>query len=207
MDYRCASAKTCWRSVGLTSATRRSAVGCGNSERALPQRSVVAGSRGFGSTWRWHIDEVFVKINGQLFYMWRVIDHEGEVLEVFVSKRRDKAAAMKVLKKAMRRHGKPDEIVTDKCPSYGAALRDLNAGLQHITDQYANNLSEVSHQPFRRRERSQQRFRSHGSLQVFASTHGCLYNHFNTERHKISRARMKQFRSAANAEWSELLAA
>ena len=163
--------------------------------------------RGFGSTWRWHIDEVFVKINGQLFYMWRVIDHEGEVLEVFVSKRRDKAAAMKVLKKAMRLHGKPDEIVTDKCPSYGAALRDLNAGLQHITDQYANNLSEVSHQPFRRRERSQQRFRSHGSLQVFASTHGCLYNHFNTERHKISRARMKQLRSAANAEWSELLAA
>ena len=136
-----------------------------------------------------------------------MIDHEGEVLEVFVSKRRDKAAAMKVLKKAMRRHGKPDEIVTDKCPSYGAALRDLNAGLQHITDQYANNLSEVSHQPFRRRERSQQRFRSHGSLQVFASTHGCLYNHFNTERHKISRARMKQLRSAANAEWSELLAA
>ena len=148
-----------------------------------------------------------MKINGQLFYMWRVIDHEGEVLEVFVSKRRDKAAAMKVLKKAMRRHGKPDEIVTDKCPSYGAALRDLNAGLQHITDQYANNLSEVSHQPFRRRERSQQRFRIHGSLQVFASTHGCLYNHFNTERHKISRARMKQLRSAANAEWSELLAA
>jgi putative transposase len=163
--------------------------------------------RGFGSKWRWHIDEVFVRVNGRIHYMWRVIDHEGEVLEVFVSKRRNKAAALKVLKKAMRRYGRPDEVVTDKCPSYGAALRELNTGIQHITDQYENNLSEVSHQPFRRRERTQQKFRGHDSLQRFASTHASVYNHFNTERHKISRARMKQLRSAANAEWTELLAA
>ena len=163
--------------------------------------------RGFGSKWRWHIDEVFVRVNGKVHYMWRVIDHEGEVLEVFVSKRRNKAAALKVLKKTMRRHAHPEEIVTDKYPSYGAALRELDAGIQHITDQYENNLCEVSHQPFRRRERAQRKFRSHGSLQRFASAHAALYNHFNTDRHQNSRSRMKQLRSAANAEWNELLAA
>lgn len=163
--------------------------------------------RGFGSRWRWHIDEVFVKINGELHYLWRVIDHEGEVLEVFVSKRRNKIAAAKVLKNAMRRHGEPDEIVTDKCPSYGAALRELNLTIRHITNQYENNLCEVSHQPFRRRERVMQKFRSHGNLQLFASAHASIYNHFNAERHKINRTRMKLTRSAANTEWSELLAA
>ena len=163
--------------------------------------------RGFGSKWRWHIDEVFVKINGKLHYLWRVIDYEGEVLEVFVSKRRNRKATVKVLRKALRRHAKPEEIVTDRCPSYGAAFRELKLGVTHTTKQYANNLCEVSHQPFRRRERVMQKFRSHASLQNFASAHAPIYNHFNMGRHKINRARFKQNRSTANAEWNQILAA
>ena len=162
--------------------------------------------RGFGSNWRWHLDEVFVKINGKLHYLWRVIDHEGEVLEVFVSRHRNGKAAVKVLRNALRRHAKPDEIVTDKCPSYRAALHELKLTVTHKTKQYANNLCEVLHQPFRRRERVLQKFRSHASLQNFASAHASIYNHFNMERNKINRARLKMNRSTANAEWNQLLA-
>ena len=85
------------------------------------------------SKWRWHIDEVFVKINGKLHYLWRAIDHEGTVLDCYVTKRRDRRAALKVLKKLVSRHGVPNQIVTDKLRSYKAALRNLNmAHLQEI---------------------------------------------------------------------------
>ena len=114
---------------------------------------------GFGSKWRWHLDEVFVKINGEQYYLWRAIDQEGEVLEAYVSTRRNKTVALKFLRKALRRYGNPDEIVTDRCPSYGAALRALNMESRQRTGQYLNNLCELSHQPFRRRERAIQRFR------------------------------------------------
>ena len=98
---------------------------------------------------RWHLDEVFVKINGEKHDLWRAVDHEGEVLEVFATKTRDKAAALKFLKKMMKRHGMPKVIVTDKLRSYGAAMKEIgNAGIQE-TGHWLNNRAENSHQPFR----------------------------------------------------------
>jgi len=85
------------------------------------------------SRWRWHLDEMFVKINGEMHYLWRAVDHEGEVLESFVTKTRDKKAALKFLRKAMRKHGQPEVIVTDRLRSYGAALREIGAGERHET--------------------------------------------------------------------------
>ena len=121
------------------------------------------------SNWRWHIDEVFVKINGEMHYLWRAVDHEGTVLECYVTKRRHKNAALNVLKKLMSRHGRPKEIVTDKLPSYKAALRYLNAQNLQETGRYKNNQVENSHLHFRRRERGMNKFRSMRSLQKFVA--------------------------------------
>jgi len=156
------------------------------------------------SRWRWHLDEVFVKVNGERHYLWRAVDHEGEVLESYVTKTRDKKAALKFLKKAMRRHGRPEAIVTDKLRSYGAALKEVGAdGLQE-TGRWANNLAENSHLPFRRRERAMQRFRRVRSLQMFVSVHASVTNHFNTDRDLTTRAIFKRNRAAALAEWRQL---
>jgi len=159
------------------------------------------------SKWRWHLDEVFVKINGERHYLWRAIDHEGEVLESFVTKTRDKRAALKFLKKTMKRHGNADEIVTDRLRSYGAALRDLGIGDKHEAGRWANNRAENSHQPFRRRERAMIRFRRTRTLQMFASVHASVFNHFNQERHLYSRQNFKANRIAALAEWRQLCVA
>ena len=104
------------------------------------------------SNWKWHLDEVFVKINGERHHLWRAVDHEGEVLESYVTKKRDKKAALKFMKKAMRRYGTPNEIVTDKLGSYGAAARELGCSKKQITNRWANNRVENSHLPFRRRD-------------------------------------------------------
>ena len=117
----------------------------------------VAGMR--SSRWRWHLDEVFVKINGERHYLWRAVDHEGEVLESFVTRTRDKKAALKFLKKSLKRHGRADEFVTDRLRSYGAALDDLGSRDRQQTGRWMNNRAENSHQPFRRRERAMLRFR------------------------------------------------
>jgi putative transposase len=116
-------------------------------------KEVKKKSKMFPSNWRWHIDEVFVKINGKLHYLWRAIDHEGTVLDCYVSKKRDKKAAKKVLKKLLKSYGKPREIITDKLKSYRAALKEL--GLHHLqnTGQYKNNQVENSHLHFRRERR------------------------------------------------------
>ena len=129
------------------------------------------------SRWRWHLDEMFVKINGEQHYLWRAVDHEGEILESFVTKARDKKAALKFLKKAMRKHGSPDVIVTDGLASYGAALKEIGAAGRQETGRWLNNRAENSHLPFRRRERAMLRFRRMRSLQKFASVHASVYNH------------------------------
>ena len=157
--------------------------------------------------WKWHLDEVFVKINGEMRYLWRAVDHEGEVLESFVTKKRDRKAALKFLKKAMRRYGRPIEIVTDRLRSYGAALKDLGRGDDREMGRWVNNRAENSHLPFRRRERAMLRFRQMRSLQKFASVHGSIYNHFNQERALYSRSKYKANRAAALIEWRGLLAA
>lgn len=111
------------------------------------------------STWRWHLDEVFVKVNGERRYLWRAVDHEGEVLEAVVTKRRDGRAALKLLRILMKRHGRPVEIVTDRLASYRVAMRELGVPGKQVTGRWLNNRIENSHQSFRRRERVMLRFR------------------------------------------------
>jgi len=165
----------------------------------------VAGLR--SSRWRWHLDEIFVKINGERHYLWRAVDHEGEVLESFVTKRRDKKAALKFLKKAMRKHGRPDVIVTDRLRSYGAAMKEIGNADRQEMGRWLNNRAENSHLPFRRRERAMQRFRRLRSLQKFAAIHASVYNLFNSERSLYSRSNFKRNRAAALAEWRNLCTA
>ncbi len=131
------------------------------------------------SKWKWHADEVFVKVNGKRLCLWRAVDHEGEVLEAIVTKRRNKQAALKFLRKSMRRRGKAEEVVTDRFASYRAAFREMGALETQKTGRWLNNRVENSHQPFRRRERAMQRFRRMRSRQKFASVHFSVYNHFN----------------------------
>lgn len=165
----------------------------------------VSGMR--SSRWRWHLDEVFVKIDGERHYLWRAVDHEGEVLESFVTKTRDKKAALKFLKKTLKRHGHAEEMVTDRLRSYGAALNELGIRDRQETDRWANNRSENSHQPFRRRERAMLRFRRMRTLQKFASVQASVHNHFNQERSLSPRAIFKLNRAAALTEWRGLLVA
>jgi len=154
--------------------------------------------------WRWHLDEVFVRVNGETQYLWRAVDHEGEVLEVFVTKRRDRKAALTFLRKAMKRCGRPEVIVTDRLRSYSAAMREIGNEARQETGRWLNNRAENSHQPFRRRERAMARFRSSKSLQKFASIHASVRNHFNQDRHLNSREAFKSHRSVALAEWRTL---
>jgi len=156
------------------------------------------------SRWRWHLDEMFVKINGERHYLWRAVDHEGEVLESFVTKTRDKKAALKFLKKAMRKHGCAEVFVTDLLRSYGAALKEIGLAGRQETGRWLNNRAENSHLPFRRRERAMLRFRRMRSLQKFASVHASVYNHFNQERSLSTRTNFKLNRAAALAEWRGL---
>ena len=156
--------------------------------------------------WRWHVDEVFVKINGKTHYLWRAVDQGGEVLEAVATKRRDRRSALQFLKKLMKRYGRPLAVVTDRLPSYGAAMRAIgNAARQICTGQRINNRAEKSHQPFRRRERAMLRFRRMGTLQKFAAVHGTISNHFNQQRHLISRQAYKTNRSVALEEWQSLV--
>ena len=159
----------------------------------------------YTSNWRWHIDEVFVKINGKQHYLWRAVDQEGNVLDCFVTKRRDKKAAKKVLVKLVKKHGKPREIVTDKLRSYKAALKELN--LQHLqsTEQYSNNQVENSHLNFRRREKVMTRFKSIKSLQKFVSIQSSFLNLFNHQRHIEKRQNFKNLRDNSINEWNGFL--
>ena len=157
--------------------------------------------------WQWHLGEVFVNIRGKTPYQWRAVDHEGEVLESFVTKTRDKASALKFLKKAMKRYGNPHVVVTDRCPSYRAAMKVIGNEGRQETGRHLNNRAENSHLPIRRRERAMSRFRRMRSLQKFVSIHSSVYNHFNFERHINTRIRFKQKRDTALREWRALLVA
>ena len=170
------------------------------------RRRRVQQLRGF-SRWQWHVDEVFVKINGVRHYLWRAVDHEGEVLESVVTKRRNKSAALKMLRKLMRRYSQPDVLVTDWFPSYKAALRDMGCEDRQACSRWLNNRVENSHLPFRRRERAMQRFRRMRSLQKFVAVHSSVFNHFNQDRSLSKRDHFKQNRTAALAEWRALCAA
>lgn len=137
--------------------------------------------------WRWHLDEVYVKINGETHYLRRAVDHEGEILESYVTKKRDKSAALAFIKKALKRHCKGERIVTYGLRSYSAALRELGNLYRREIGRWKNNRVENSHLLFRRRERAMLRFRQMKTLQKFASVHASLHIHFRQDRHLVDR--------------------
>jgi putative transposase len=151
----------------------------------------------------WHLDEVFVRISDQQLYLWRAVDSEGEVLDVLVQKRRNKRAALKLMRNLLKNQGiRPRQIVTDRLGSYGAALRQLNLGHIHKMGGRSNNRAENSHLPVRRRARKMQRFKSQKSAQRFLSIYGPIYNLFNAQRHFITRPTLRTFRAQAMEEWN-----
>jgi len=158
------------------------------------------------SHWRWHLNEVFVRINGEMHYLWCAVDHEGEVLEVFATKRRDRKAALRFIKRTMKRYGRPRSVVTGRLRSYRAAMSVIGNAADQTCGRWLNNRAENSHQPFRRRERAMAKFRDIKTLQKFASVHSSIHNHFNLDRHLNRRDIFKQKRAAALAEWRELAA-
>jgi putative transposase len=121
------------------------------------------------SNWRWHLDEVFVRINGEIHYLWRAVDHEGEVLEIFATKRRDRNAALKFLKRAMKRYGSPKAVVTGRLRSYRAAMNIICNANNQECGRWLNNRAKNLHQPFRRRENAMSKFKNSDTLQKFAS--------------------------------------
>jgi putative transposase len=157
---------------------------------------------------RWHLDEMAVRIAGKQMYLWRAVDDEGEVLDVLVQRRRDKAAARKLMRKLLRKQGfAPTDVTTDGLRSYGAVFAEMGLTARHEQGLRKNNRAEVSHQPVRRRERKMQRFKSPGSAQRFVSMHSVVYNTFNTQRHLISRRTLRIFRAEGMARWHAATAA
>ena len=143
-----------------------------------------------------------------MFGLWRTVDAEGEVLDVLVQSKRNKPAALKLMRALLKKYGfVPERMTTDKLPSYAAAVRELGIEGRHRTDRWANNRAENSHQPTRRRERKMQRFKSSGSAQRFLSTHAAVYNAFNAQRHLTTRPTHRTLRSGAMNAWLEAAAA
>jgi len=161
--------------------------------------------QGYGDTF--FIDEVFVKINGKQHYLWRAVDQDGEVVDVFLQVRRDGTAAKRFFKRLLKSHGgEPRKIVTDKLRSYGVAHREVMPEAIHITDQYANNRAEQSHEPTRIRERGMRRFKSSSQAQTFLGVHAAIYNLFNLGRHLISAEHYRKLREGAFGRWAEAAA-
>src|SRR5450631_2272612 len=155
----------------------------------------------------WHLDEVYLKIAGRMVYLWRAVDAEGEVLDVLVQSKRNKHAALKLMRKLLKKYCfVPDRMITDDLRSYGAAARDLGIESRHERGRWKNNRAENSHQPTRRRERKMQRFKSPGSAQKFLSTHAAIYNTFNVNRHLTSARTHRTFRAAAMNTWRDAVA-
>jgi len=157
---------------------------------------------------RWHLDEMVVRIAGQRMYLWRAVDHEGEVLDMLIQRRRDTRAALRLMRKLLKKQGfAPKLLVTDKLRSYAAAFRQLGLTCRHDQGLRNNNRAENSHQAVRRRERKLRRFKSARSAQRFLSMHAAVHNTFNLQRHLISRSTLRRFRAEATAQWLTAVAA
>src|SRR5215472_17353454 len=157
---------------------------------------------------RWHLDEMVLRIAGKRMYLWRAVDHEGEVLDMLVQRRRDGRAALRLMRKLLRKQGfVPKLLVTDKLRSYGSAFRRLKLTCPHEQGLRKNNRAENSHQVVRRRERKMQRFKSARSAQRFLSMHAAVHNTFNLQRHLVSRSTLRAFRAEAASEWRNAVAA
>jgi putative transposase len=168
---------------------------------ALYARRLKRKHRGCGDTF--FIDEVFVKINGKQHYLWRAVDQDGEVVDVYLQRRRDGAAAKRFFNRLLRSHGdEPRKIVTDKLRSYGVAHRELIPETIHSTKQYENNRAEQSHESTRVRERGMRRFKSVRQAQRFVTAHAAVSNLFNLGRHLVRAGHYRNLRVSAFAEWS-----
>ena len=156
----------------------------------------------------WFLDEVFVTINGQRQYLWRAVDQDGDMIDILVQSRRNRRAAERFFRKLLKSQGKPPlRLVTDKLRSYSAALRTIMPSVNHDTEQYANNLAEVSHQPTRQRERQMRRFKSPAQTQRFLSVHGVVLNLFRVGRHKLKSAHHRMLRARSFATWEAVTVA
>jgi putative transposase len=151
----------------------------------------------------WFLDEVFITIRGQLHYLWRAVDQDGEVIDILVQKHKDKRAALRFFKKLLKKQERvPFELITDKLKSYGAAKKELMPSVTHIQDRYANNRAENSHQRTRQQEHQMRRFKSHKQAQFFLSIHGQVNNVFNLGRHLMSAKNHRIFRERSLNEWT-----
>ena len=156
----------------------------------------------------WHLDEMVVRIAGERMYLWRAVDHEGEVLDVLVQRRRDTRAALRLMRKLLKKLGfAPRLLVTDKLRSYASAFRHLRLTCPHEQGLRKNNRAENSHQPVRRRECKMQRFKSARSAQRFLNMHAAVHNTFNLQRHLVSRSTLRIFRAEAANQWPVAVAA
>jgi putative transposase len=156
---------------------------------------------------RWHLDEMVVRIAGKRMYLWRAVDHEGEVLDMLVQRRRDTHAALRLMRKLLKKQGfAPKLLVTDKLGSYGSAFRQPRLTCRHDRGIRKNNRAENSHQIVRRREHKMQRFKSSRSAQRFLNIHSAVHNTFNHQRHLISRSTLRIFRAEAANRWRDAVA-
>ena len=153
----------------------------------------------------WHLDEVFVKIRGELHYLWRAVDEDGDVIDILVQSRRNRRAAIRFFRKLLKGQGcVPRRLITDKLRSYPAACRTVMPSVVHRTDRYANNRAEVSHQPTRERERQMRRFTSAAHAQRFLSVHGPIQNLFRGGRHLLRAVHHRLLRTRAFGVWREV---
>jgi putative transposase len=161
--------------------------------------------RGYGDTF--YIDEVFVKINGRQHYLWRAVDQDGEVVDVYLQAKRDGAAAKRFFKRLLRSHGgEPRKIVTDRLRSYGVAHRELMSDVIHSTKQYENNRAEQSHEATRVRERGMRKFKSVRQAQRFVTSHAAVSNLFNLGRHLVKAEHYRNLRVSTFKEWGRAVA-
>ena len=156
----------------------------------------------------WHLDEVFVTIQGRRQYLWRAVDEDGDVLDILVQSHRNRRAAVRFFRTLLKARGRvPRRLITDQLRSYAAAAHIVMPSVVHVTDQYANNRAEISHQPTRQRERQMRRFKSAAQLQRFASVHGIVQNLCRVSRHLLRSAHHRLLRTRAFVEWDAVTCA
>ena len=156
----------------------------------------------------WHLDELFVTIQGERRYLWRAVDQDGDVIDILVQPRRNRRAAERFFRKLLKGQGsEPRRLVTDKLRSYGAAHRTIMPSVIHVTERYANNRAEVSHEPTRQRERQMRRFKSTAQAQRFLSAHGVIQNLFRVGRHLVRAPNHRTLRARAFRVWDEVTCA
>ena len=153
---------------------------------------------------QWFLDEVFVKINGRLHYLWRAVDQDNNALEILVQAKRNKRSALKFLRKLLKSNPSPNRITTDKLRCYSAALKATGSSIPHDTNQYSNNIAEISHQPTRQRERQMRKFKSPGQAQRFLACHAVINNHFRLQRHLLKARHYRFFRDRVFDQWTQV---